>query len=282
MQRVSRKLYCSALALFLIGSALTGCGSAQNQEPASSDNKSAEVEKTDSNLSGSEDDSSKKQSNESSAKDKSDNKQSSKDNQANEDSDSTESEKSNSNQQTINSNVQNESADDSSADSSQKSAQTESTNSDASDTLNNTKQNVQQLMASEISGRIAQAFNERGYSTTPIEFETSDTGNEVAYFEAEVEGGQVDVFVTSANSAQMAKKTFDANVLADKTNGMAIMNDWENNGNTVYVIRNNMANMNFVEVLDTKQSSAIHIADQLPEQLDPVLKVLDAVSYPVQ
>ena len=62
---------------------------------------------------------------------------------------------------------------------------------------------------------------------------------------------------------------------------MAVMNEWTANGNTVRVVRNNRANRNYIEILATKQKSAIHIQDELPEQLDPVLQVVQAAGYPV-
>lgn len=137
------------------------------------------------------------------------------------------------------------------------------------------------MRAAEVAGKFAQAFENEGYTSGKIDFEPTDTGNQEAIFDVEVEGQPVMVYLTASDSASKAQMTFDANCQADEAQGLAVMNEWNSNGNTVRVIRNNMANENFVEVLDTKQSLAIHIEDVLPEQLDPVLQALGSIAYPV-
>lgn len=273
-----KNLIALAVALSMLG--MAGCSSDQSGKQDASDNKTNETQKTDQNSSKTDADS---------ASDKSDSQsdQNSENSSSGTDSSTEKSDNSDSGSSSEEAGTSNENAQQNTGTSSGDSSAQDNGTASVSGSQNQTDQgssvqNTQELMASEISSKLVQAFNESGYSTTQTEFETSDTGNEIAFFEATVEEMPVDVYVTSAANADMAQRTFDANCEADEANGMDVMNDWENNGNTVYVIRNNMANGNFVEVLDTKQSTAIHIIDQLPEQLDPVLNVLNAVSYPVQ
>ncbi len=138
-----------------------------------------------------------------------------------------------------------------------------------------------QLMSSSIASKLAQAISDQGYPCSEIEYEISDTGNSVASFSAGAGPDASLIFVTSSVSADMAQKTFDANCANDEAQNMQIMNEWTDNGNIVRVIRNNMANANYVEVFDQYQSSTIHIANTLPEQLDVILAALQNIGYPV-
>lgn len=140
---------------------------------------------------------------------------------------------------------------------------------------------AREALASEIAGRLAQAMSDQGYTATAVQTSKTDTGNGEAVFEATVAGDVVSVYVTSCSTADMAEKTFEANCTDEEGQNMAVMNEWTANGNTVRVVRNNRANRNYIEILATKQKSAIHIQDELPEQLDPVLQVVQAAGYPV-
>lgn len=141
-------------------------------------------------------------------------------------------------------------------------------------------QNTQQLLAAEIAAKLSQAFNNQGDATSQIVYEQTESGNEEAIFTATVAGQPVEVYLTAASDANDPAATFEANTAADEANNMQVMNEWTNNGNTVRVVRNNMANGNFVEVLDSKQRAALHIVDQTPEQLETVLQALSAIGYP--
>lgn len=133
-----------------------------------------------------------------------------------------------------------------------------------------------------ISDIVAQAYRNLGASASGVTYQTSDTGNQVGIFTVESAGQPIQVYVTTAAAGNDPAATFEANTANDEANNMSIMNEWSANGNTVRVVRNNMANANFVEVLDTYQHTSIHIEDALPEQLDTTLQALKAAGYPVQ
>lgn len=140
--------------------------------------------------------------------------------------------------------------------------------------------------AQTISGSIAEAlvraYQDSGAAVSGITYQTSDSGNTVGSFLVESLGQPIAVYVTTAAAGNDPAKTFEMNTAADQAKNMAVMNEWTNNGNTVRVVRNNRANANYVEVLDRFQRSAIHIEDNLAEQLPVTLDALQSVSYPVQ
>lgn len=164
-----------------------------------------------------------------------------------------------------------ENKDGASADSSQNNGQEQ--NNEASSNASNT--------ASAIAGKLEQSYQEQGFATSTIDYDTSDTGNSIASFSAQANGYTVYVDVTSAVNNQ-AQDVFDANSQNDMYGDLTIMNEWADNDNIVRVIRDNMSNANFVEVLDLHQQTAIHIYDETPEQLTNTLTVLQSVGYPVE
>lgn len=119
-----------------------------------------------------------------------------------------------------------------------------------------------------------------GYPSTIYE-STSDSGNLLSNFTVDDSNAEIYVDVTQASNGNTAQMTFDANCAADLAMDMTVMNEWTANGSTVRVIRNNMANTSYVEVLDNNAQIAIHIQNQLPEQLETSLSALQAAGYPV-
>lgn len=81
----------------------------------------------------------------------------------------------------------------------------------------------------------------------------------------------------SDNAAQV----FDTQCRLDEENNMQVMNEWQDGSRTVRVIRNNRANQNFIETLDTDRHVTMHIANTLPEQLDLSLQALGSLGWPV-
>ena len=82
----------------------------------------------------------------------------------------------------------------------------------------------------------------------------------------------------SDNAAQV----FDTQSRLDEENNMQVMNEWQDGSRTVRVIRNNRANQNFIETLDTDRHVTMHIANTLPEQLDLSLQALGTLGWPVE
>ena len=81
----------------------------------------------------------------------------------------------------------------------------------------------------------------------------------------------------SDNAAQV----FDTQCRLDEENNMKVMNEWQDGSRTVRVIRNNRANQNFIETLDTDRHVTMHIANTLPEQLNLSLQALGSLGWPV-
>lgn len=81
----------------------------------------------------------------------------------------------------------------------------------------------------------------------------------------------------SDNAAQV----FDTQCRLDEENNMQVMNEWQDGSRTVRVIRNNRANQNFIETLDTDRHVTMHIANTLPEQLDLSLQALGSLGWAV-
>lgn len=164
----------------------------------------------------------------------------------------------------------------------EQSDQTEKEQQDAEAARKADEQSKAKVMLADVEGKLEQALNDAGYTTETPVAETSDTGNEVAIFKAQVAGSDSVIYVTACLPQNPAEKTFDANTTADEANDMSVMDEWSDNGNKVRVVRNNMANGNYIEVLDSKQNVAIHIVNDTPEQLQPMLDALKAIGYPIQ
>lgn len=136
--------------------------------------------------------------------------------------------------------------------------------------------------AASLSGELVQAFRNLGAETSPVMYQFSQSGNAEADFSADAKGGELEVYLTAAREGNNAKATFDANTANDESQSMSVMDEWTENGKTVRVVRNNMANANYVEVLDENTNTAIHIEDSLPEQLTFVLQALKNIGYPAE
>ena len=59
---------------------------------------------------------------------------------------------------------------------------------------------------------------------------------------------------------------------------MIVMEQAQKDGYTVKVIRNNRANQNYVDAMH--DTTVIHIANLLPQQLTPTLDLLGRLGYP--
>lgn len=170
----------------------------------------------------------------------------------------------------------------SSAASSQQDSTADSTAASGTETSQTTASSSAQDLSFAAAGKLEQAYSELGLAVSPIEFNSGETGNSIADFSVDCNGADISAFVTAAANGNTAQMTYDANIAGDKTNEMTIMNQWSDaNGNQVTVVRNNMANLNFVEVLDPSQQIAMHIVNAVPEQLEPTLQALAAIGYPV-
>lgn len=125
-------------------------------------------------------------------------------------------------------------------------------------------------------------FKKAGYKPGQAKVNELDNGNIETVFEAEAEGSTVTVYATDIVSVDLAQKTFDANAAnAEAYDSMTVMEKATSGNRTVEVVRNNMANINFVIGMDKDAPSTIYIIDQTPEQMQPILELLTKVGYPL-
>ncbi len=133
----------------------------------------------------------------------------------------------------------------------------------------------------QFAQKVKQAFVDAGYSILEEKSTLLDNGNNESVYSIQIEGNPSTVFVTDAASSDLAGRTFAANEALDQRNdNFTIMSSGQNGSKKIEVIRNNMANLNYVEAIDTDQAWTVHIINQTPEQLDPVLKVMENLGYP--
>ena len=123
-------------------------------------------------------------------------------------------------------------------------------------------------------------FVNAGYTIVDKQVVPLANGNVETAFDATVQNGNVKVFVTDCVSSELAQKTFDANIAASKQNNMEIMEHGENGDLSVAVVRNNRANLNFVNAIDLSVPSTIYMEDSLSEQMEPMLQLLKNLGYP--
>lgn len=128
--------------------------------------------------------------------------------------------------------------------------------------------------------KVYDAFVNAGYTIVDKQVVPLANGNVETAFDATVQNGNVKVFVTDCVSRKLAQKTFDANIAASKQNNMEIMEHGANGDLSVAVVRNNRANLNFVNAIDLSVPSTIYMEDSLPEQMEPMLQLLKSLGYP--
>lgn len=146
------------------------------------------------------------------------------------------------------------------------------------ETVETDNNNEEAVQADDYGGKVRQAFADAGYEPSDISVEQSD--GICSEFTATVENATVTVAVTECADVQQAQKIFDDHVAADEAENMAVMAKATEGSRTVNVVRNNRANRNYVEAVDTADNVVIHIENTLPEQLDPVLELLETLGWP--
>lgn len=128
--------------------------------------------------------------------------------------------------------------------------------------------------------KVYEAFVDAGYTIVDKQVVPLANGNVETAFDATVQNGNVKVFVTDCVSRKLAQKTFDANIAASKQNNMEIMEHGANGDLSVAVVRNNRANLNFVNAIDLSVPLTIYMEDSLSEQMEPMLQLLKNLGYP--
>lgn len=128
----------------------------------------------------------------------------------------------------------------------------------------------------ELTSQVRQAWEAQGFT-----WKETDTGDGSHGTVLKLESQDQPVLVQIIQGAG-APKAFDRQCAADEDQNMQVMEEWTQGAMTVRVIRNNRANANFIEALDTNQNVTIHVANTLPEQLTPSLQALQALGWPVK
>ncbi len=128
----------------------------------------------------------------------------------------------------------------------------------------------------DLKEEAVKAWEAQGFVLTDT---TGDPQDQVTGLQFESQDQPVLVQITlSDNAAQV----FDTQSRLDEENNMQVMNEWQDGSRTVRVIRNNRANQNFIETLDTDRHVTMHIANTRPEQLDLSLQALGTLGWPVE
>ncbi len=128
--------------------------------------------------------------------------------------------------------------------------------------------------------KVYDAFVNAGYTIVDKQVVPLANGNVETAYDATVQNGNVTVFVTDCVSSELAQKTFDANIAASKQNNMEVVEHGANGDLSVAVVRNNRANLNFVNAIDLSVPSTIYMEDSLSEQMEPMLQLLKNLGYP--
>ena len=132
------------------------------------------------------------------------------------------------------------------------------------------------VLLADLKEEAVQAWEAQGFVLADT---TGDPQDQVTGLQFESQDQPVLVQITlSDNAAQV----FDTQSRLDEDNNMQVMNEWQDGSRTVRVIRNNRANQNFIETLDTDRHVTMHIANTLPEQLDLSLQALGTLGWPVE
>nr|WP_276926459.1 hypothetical protein [Faecalibaculum rodentium] len=132
------------------------------------------------------------------------------------------------------------------------------------------------VLLADLKEEAVQAWEAQGFVLADT---TGDPQDQVTGLQFESQDQPVLVQITlSDNAAQV----FDTQSRLDEENNMQVMNEWQDGSRTVRVIRNNRANQNFIETLDTDRHVTMHIANTLPEQLDLSLQALGTLGWPVE
>lgn len=125
--------------------------------------------------------------------------------------------------------------------------------------------------------------------TAPVSFESTcqDTGLTIisqtpasheTVYTLSIQGADSVITVIQCDSDKDASELFDQNVQTDQAENMTVMEQAQKDGYTVKVIRNNRANQNYVDAMH--DTTVIHIANLLPQQLTPTLDLLGRLGYP--
>lgn len=130
-------------------------------------------------------------------------------------------------------------------------------------------------MLADLKEEAVQAWEAQGFVPADTSGDPQDQATELR-FESQDQPVLVQITL-SDNAAQV----FDTQCRLDEENNMQVMNEWQDGSRTVRVIRNNRANQNFIETLDTDRHVTMHIANTLPEQLDLSLQALGSLGWPV-
>lgn len=135
---------------------------------------------------------------------------------------------------------------------------------------------------SEIEGKLYQALSDNGFTNIVSRWQMADTGNRECILTFNGMNDPGAIWLTFFTPSTSPRQTFESNTTLDRTRNMDVQNEWTDNGNTVRVIHNNRAEANFIEVLDEKQELTLHCSNTVSDQLQPMLKVLQALGFPVQ
>lgn len=131
------------------------------------------------------------------------------------------------------------------------------------------------VLLADLKEEAVQAWEAQGFVPADTSGDPQDQATELR-FESQDQPVLVQITL-SDNAAQV----FDTQCRLDEENNMQVMNEWQDGSRTVRVIRNNRANQNFIETLDTDRHVTMHIANTLPEQLDLSLQALGSLGWPV-
>lgn len=131
------------------------------------------------------------------------------------------------------------------------------------------------VLLADLKEEAVQAWEAQGFVLADTSGDPQDQVTELR-FESHDQPVLVQITL-SDNAAQV----FGTQCRLDEENNMQVMNEWQDGSRTVRVIRNNRANQNFIETLDTDRHVTMHIANTLPEQLDLSLQALGSLGWPV-
>ena len=127
------------------------------------------------------------------------------------------------------------------------------------------------------------AFESAGYQPEDLSVKQLPNGNIETMFKAHSAGYPLTIYATDTVTAELAEKTFAANLaqIQEYNPTYSVMEQGVDGNKTVEVVRDNMHNTNFVIAMNKDAPCTLYIIDQTPEQLEPVLVLLNKAGFPL-
>ncbi len=169
--------------------------------------------------------------------------------------------------------------------SSKSESKSESTNESTDESTDSSKSDSS-TTAAALDGfgqKIFAAFESAGYQPEDLSVKQLPNGNIETMFKAHSAGYPLTIYATDTVTAELAEKTFAANLaqIQQYNPTYSVMEQGVDGNKTVEVVRDNMHNTNFVIAMNKDTPCTLYIIDQTPEQLEPVLNLLNKAGFPL-